>query len=232
MSASTAANFPRTAAEWLELAGIGRYTAAAIASIAFGEAVAVVDGNVERVLERLLGRDGGREAAWRRAESLLDRERPGDFNQAMMELGATVCTPKSPQCLVCPIFAWCKSRGALEALPAAPRKRKTVAYAIWRDGNRVRMVRRAADASLMAGMWELPSLDADETRGHRPITRLRHSITDTDYQVEVYELQGGSAPRGRWAGPAQFDKLPLTGLTRKILRALAPESQTPRRKSK
>ena len=91
--------FPGTAEEWLELPGIGRYTAAAIASIAFGEAVAVVDGNVERVLERLLGRDGGREAAWQHAEALLDRERPGDFNQAMMELGATICTPRSPQCL-------------------------------------------------------------------------------------------------------------------------------------
>jgi A/G-specific adenine glycosylase len=224
--------FPGTAAEWLELAGIGRYTAAAIASIAFGESVAVVDGNVERVLERLLGREGGREAAWQRAELLLDRERPGDFNQAVMELGATVCTPKSPHCLTCPLFAWCKSRGALEAVPPAPRKRKHLAYAVIRCGKGVRLVQRPVDATLMAGMWELPSLDREQTRGHRPIAHLRHSITDTDYQVEVYELPAEDPPHGRWVTRRRLDALPLTGLTRTILRALEPESDRPRRKSK
>ena len=88
--------FPRTAEVWRELPGIGRYTAAAIASIAFGESVAVVDGNVERVLERVFGRADKRERNWQRAEALLDRARPGDFNQAMMELGATICTPRAP----------------------------------------------------------------------------------------------------------------------------------------
>ena len=85
--------------------GIGRYTAAAIASIAFGESVAVVDGNVERVLDRLFGAAVSREGNWQRAETLLARSRPGDFNQAMMELGATVCTPRAPQCLVCPLIS-------------------------------------------------------------------------------------------------------------------------------
>ena len=110
--------FPRTAAEWRELPGIGRYTAAAIASIAFGEAVAVVDGNVERVLDRVFGAGEGREGAWQRAEALLDRERPGDFNQAMMELGATVCAPRAPQCPMCPLYAWCASRGANQSAAA------------------------------------------------------------------------------------------------------------------
>src|ERR1035438_1163246 len=94
--------FPRTAEAWRDLPGIGRYTAAAVASIAFGEPVAVVDGNVERVLGRLFGRTQGRESAWQQAEALLDRARPGAFNQAMMELGATLCTPRAPQCLLCP----------------------------------------------------------------------------------------------------------------------------------
>src|SRR5664279_5518274 len=123
-------SFPRTAGEWRELPGIGRYTAAAIASIAFGEAVAVVDGNVERVLDRMFGAATGREAAWLRAESLLDRERPGDFNQAMMELGATVCTPRAPQCPVCPLHDWCASRGANNARPRSIRKRKQLAYGL------------------------------------------------------------------------------------------------------
>ncbi len=96
--------FPISAEAWRELPGIGRYTAAAIASIAFGEPVAVVDGNVERVLNRLFGSSMNGEGNWQRAEALLDRARPGDFNQAMMELGATVCTPRAPQCLICPLI--------------------------------------------------------------------------------------------------------------------------------
>src|SRR5450755_2289271 len=86
--------FPRTAESWRELPGIGRYTAAAIASIAFGEPVAVVDGNVERVLARMFGEPRSGALAWRRAQELLDGLHAGDWNQAMMELGATVCTPQ------------------------------------------------------------------------------------------------------------------------------------------
>ena len=96
------AQFPSTSKELLALPGIGRYTAAAIASIAFNEPIAVVDGNVERVLDRLLGRKLKQMEVWAEAQSLLPPDRPGDFNQAMMELGATVCTPRAPQCLICP----------------------------------------------------------------------------------------------------------------------------------
>ena len=105
--------FPATAKELRALPGVGRYTAAAIASIAFGEPVAVVDGNVERVLQRVSGRRLTGEDFWLQAERLLDRERPGDFNQAMMELGATVCTPRAPACLSCPVVELCATRGEL-----------------------------------------------------------------------------------------------------------------------
>ncbi len=91
-------NLPPTAAALRALPGIGRYTAAAIASIAFDEPVAVVDGNVERVLQRLSGKRLAREELWEAATQLLDVKRPGDFNQAMMELGAVMCTPRAPQC--------------------------------------------------------------------------------------------------------------------------------------
>ena len=87
-----------------ELPGIGRYTAAAIASIAFDEPVAVVDGNVERVLQRVAGKRLAGEELWTAANRLLDAKRPGDFNQAMMELGAVVCTPRAPACLTCPVI--------------------------------------------------------------------------------------------------------------------------------
>jgi A/G-specific adenine glycosylase len=245
--------FPTTAEDWLTLPGIGRYTAAAIASIAFDEAVAVVDGNVERVLQRLFGngigspkvspKDGrtwgtspaegrtwgtkaaqGREAAWQQAEALLDRARSGDFNQAMMELGATICTPRAPQCLLCPLHAFCKSRGATALNPQATRKRKSISYALARQNSSILLVRRPEDSSLMAGMWELPTLDPSLVNGDRPLLRVRHSITDTDYDVAVFAIDPDQlaypARDARWATPRQSNQLPLTGLTRKILRQL------------
>jgi A/G-specific adenine glycosylase len=154
-----AGKFPATAAELQTLPGVGRYTAAAIASIAFGEPVAVVDGNVERVLQRLDGQPLSGEKLWQTAEDLLDRERPGDFNQALMELGATVCTPRTPACLACPVLGLCATRGELPAAAkAAPQKKCEIHYALdCRDG-KVLLVQRPRDASLMAGMWELPEL--------------------------------------------------------------------------
>jgi A/G-specific adenine glycosylase len=220
--------FPRTAEEWSELPGIGRYTAAAVASIAFGEAVAAVDGNVERVLGRVFGRDAGRKHAWHHAEELLDRRRPGDFNQAMMELGATICTPRAPQCALCPLNAWCKSRGAEDQLPQTPRKRKQLCYALARRGRAVLLVRRPPTASLMAGMWELPAIPATGCNGSMQVLRLRHSITDTDYDVRVMATSAGNVLRlgdeARWLAPRLWERLPLTGLTRKVLRRLQVES--------
>ena len=217
-------SFPRTAEEWRELPGIGRSTAAAIASIAFGEAVAVVDGNVERVLERISGKSEGRESTWQRAESLLDRGRPGDFNQAMMELGATVCTPRVPQCPVCPLHVWCASRGANDARPQSTRKRKQLAYGLARRNGSILLVQRAEDASLMAGMWELPALADAQPNGDGPMARLRHSITDTDYDVSVFAVPPGKfhslEVNARWFARRQWERLPLTGLARKILRRL------------
>jgi A/G-specific adenine glycosylase len=218
--------FPHTAEAWCELPGIGRYTAAAIASIAFAEPVAVVDGNVERVLERLFGRSEGREAVWKQAEALLDRGCPGDFNQAMMELGATICTPRAPQCLLCPLYKWCQSRGAEVPAPRPPplRKRRQVNYALARKGPSVLLVQRRADAQRMAGMWELPELAAAPAQ--ELLAKLRHSITDTDYAVSVVPASANLVEsldgNARWFTPKQRQKLPLTGLTRKVLRKLAP----------
>ncbi|HKD86264.1 MAG TPA: A/G-specific adenine glycosylase [Terriglobales bacterium] len=248
--------FPRTAEGWSTLPGIGRYTAAAIASIAFGEPVAVVDGNVERVLERLgihgtqasptdgrtlrqaRGRDGGaatRESTWQLAQALLDRKRPGDFNQATMELGATVCTPRAPQCLVCPLQRFCTYRGADPPREQAARNRKDVRYSLARNGSTVLLVRRALDSSLMPGMWELPSLDQDSINGDAPLLRLRHSITDTDYRVVVFARELDQllpVDSARWVTRRQWEQLPLTGLTRKVLLRLSAESGGSRGESK
>src|SRR5271167_2427492 len=105
--------FPGSAAGLRTLPGIGRYTAAAIASIAFEVPVAAVDGNVERVLQRVKGKNLAGEELWSTAGEMLNRRRPGDFNQAMMELGATICLPRQPQCLLCPVSDLCATRGEL-----------------------------------------------------------------------------------------------------------------------
>src|SRR5277367_3397421 len=145
--------FPETASALRELPGIGRYTAAAIASIAFGEAVAVVDGNVERVLERVGGSNLSTAENWECAQELLSKSRPSDFNQAMMELGATVCLPREPRCAACPVLGLCatgsrelRAKGSgLGALrgKALPRQMKREIWcALERRDERVRMVKR------------------------------------------------------------------------------------------
>jgi A/G-specific adenine glycosylase len=233
--------FPETLQGLRALPGVGRYTAAAIASIAFGEAVAVVDGNVERVLQRVSGRRFVGEEFWRAAEGLLDRERPGDFNQAMMELGAMVCTPRAPGCLTCPVVELCATRGEMAgAAKAARQKKREIHYALdVRDG-RVFLVRRARDASLMAGMWELPEMvgpvlgagkqqvpparfasrrnDNQRESGSRLWFTLRHSITVTDYTVRVWRTPVPTRVRGEWVAARQLARVALTGLARKILR--------------
>lgn len=222
--------FPRTAQEWSALPGIGRYTAAAIASISFGESVAAVDGNVERVLQRLFGQPRSQETAPARqqADNLLDRERPGDFNQAMMELGATICTSRAPQCGLCPLNPFCKTRGVEGPRPQVARKRKAISYALARSNFSVLLVRRPADASLMAGMWELPALPPGLANVGSPLSRLRHSITDTDYRVAVFATLPDQlrdfAANARWFTQQQYERLALTGLTRKVLGRLPLES--------
>lgn len=211
--------FPSRMEEWLELPGIGRYTAAAIASIAFAEPVAVVDGNVERVLVRLHGNPITNGSAWDRAQAMLDPRRPGDFNQAMMELGATVCTPRSPQCLLCPISSFCDTRGEQPAARQAPRKRKQLIYALVEKQGAVLLVKRPPGARLMAGMWELPQLAVAPTEAP-PIARVRHSITDTDYQVPVFRVPELNVPDSGWFTQQQWGRMALTGLARKILTKL------------
>ena len=134
--------FPRDSEALLALPGIGRYTAAAIASIAFSEPVAVVDGNVERVLQRLIGNKSiginlTTAQTWQHAQALLANSRPGDFNQGMMELGATVCVPRAPHCAMCPVRKWCVTRGEVpHTEPPSLQKKKQIWCALeWRDGS-------------------------------------------------------------------------------------------------
>jgi A/G-specific adenine glycosylase len=210
--------FPRSIAPLRGLPGIGRYTAAAIASIVSDEPAAVVDGNVERVLGRVFGAGLAGESLWETAEALLSRTRPGDFNQAMMELGAIVCLPRQPRCSVCPVFGLCATRGHLaQPKKLIGQKRRDVCYALDHRNSSIFLVQRPEHASLMPGMWELPEIAANAAEGRVSLT-LRHSITVTDYRVRVMRGPAQSGSEGHWVQKRRVGRLPLTGLARKILR--------------
>jgi A/G-specific adenine glycosylase len=208
---------PKTSEGLREMPGIGRYTSAAIASIAYGEPTAVVDGNVERVLERLDGVARTGEAVWDRAQELLAPRAAGGWNQAMMELGATVCTPVTPLCDSCPVKSWCKLPGHDVRKAQASRKKKEITYGLSMRGDRVFLRQRLKSDSLMAGMWELPMVDLPETS--TVIARMKHSITVTDYVITLVRIDEKSVPKGgKWFRVADFSSVPLTGTARKALR--------------
>jgi A/G-specific adenine glycosylase len=210
-------SFPDSSEEWRKLPGVGRYTSAAIASIAFNEPIAVLDGNVERVLRRLLHCATATDS-WSAAQELLDRERPGDFNQAMMELGATICLPGEPLCEQCPIRIHCGTRGRGKLRNRKPRQLKaSISVALATKGDAVLLVQRMAGESLMSGMWELPKI-AHSIHNAEVLFRVRHSITVTDYVVSVVAQPEITAESGQWISRRKAHKLPLTGLTKKILR--------------
>jgi A/G-specific adenine glycosylase len=209
---------PTTAEGLRELAGIGRYTAAAIASIAFGQPSAVVDGNVERVLSRVSGKAPTGEVLWDAAGEFLDPARPGDFNQAMMELGATICLPRGAMCETCPVERFCTTKGdGIKVDGPARQRKREISYRLACRNGSVFLVQRPSSVSLMPGMWELPEVQSSNGTNGTCLT-LRHSITVTNYTVRV---QRGAAPKcvGKWVTRTKLGQMPLTGLARKILRA-------------
>ena len=219
-------SFPRTTPDLMELPGVGRYTAAAVASIAFGEPVAVVDGNVKRVIDRVINRKAAlarsikEEQYWEIAGQFLDRQNPGDFNQAMMELGAMVCLPAQPLCHTCPVANLCGTRGPTEKAERPARRKAELHYALVRRDGSILLRQRNKQNSLMPGMWELPEIQAASTETKLPLLQLRHSITTTDYTVFVHAGKNKMRQADKWVPLRSVYRLPLTGLTRKIIREL------------
>jgi A/G-specific adenine glycosylase len=233
---------PSTSADLRKLPGIGAYTSAAIASIAHGEPIAVVDGNVERVICRLAGWEeptGSGVTAQDReihafANHFLDPAHPGDFNQAMMELGATICLPRNPQCTACPLFTGCKTRGEHKTTPRLKMQTRKIGYALVLRRSRgqqatqeVLLEQRSAAQSVMPGLWELPMLRSTEVPEDSWLLAVRHSIMQVNYDVRVRsatartvrDLTAESGER-HWIPLDQAGALPLTGLARKILNRL------------
>jgi A/G-specific adenine glycosylase len=243
--------FPRTLEAALAVPGVGLYTASAVLSIAHGLPLPVVDGNVRRVLARLGALRGPR---WKRegafyavAEEILDHTAPGEWNQAVMELGATVCTPRRPACPVCPVRAHCAARveGIQETLPQGRGRRApvavTVAGALVEEQGRVLLVRRT-EGRLMGRFWEVPQTSL-ESRGLPDLVReiserhglqvepgplaarARHAITYRRIRVEAYRSRLLSRPaadpeRYLWATADEIASLPVSSMTRKMIRGL------------
>ncbi len=257
MVAQNGGDFPTTAAQLRELPGIGPYTAAAVASIAFGEVIPVIDGNVERVLARqlALGEDprkiSGRRKVIAGAAELLDNGRPGDSNQALMELGATVCTPRNPRCGECPLAGRCQALelDQVEMFPLpktrkpAQRLRRRVALVL--DGEKVLLFRRPQDSELLAGTWELPWVEADGKSARDSerelslrysglwnlgpqVAEVRHSITFRSLRLEVHRAQISSqltvadGPEAGWFAAEEILDLPTSSQVQKVLGAAGP----------
>jgi len=228
------------------LPGIGRYTAGAIASVAFGLPRPVVDGNVARVYARLFALEGPRRdleaRCWSIAEVLVRGRAPGDLNQAVMELGATVCTPRNPRCPDCPLARWCIARrsGRVEELPvprtapAAPRSLE-VTLAWIEDRGRVLLERRRPEGPLR-GSWDLPVARGLSARhGVRvrlggEIARARHAILDVRLRLAVRRgsLLGGTGRAAglRWMKTSQLPEAAVSGATLKIARALLAQRRS------
>ncbi|MDQ6666489.1 MAG: A/G-specific adenine glycosylase [Acidobacteriota bacterium] len=236
--------FPREFDAIRELPGVGAYTAAAVASIAFGLPHAAVDGNVLRVISRIANDAGdiGEPATRRRfqqiAGGLLDRSGagradPGCFNQAMMELGATLCLPRIPLCLPCPVRGHCQAyrEGVQHTLPVKSRpgalEKVEGGLAVVHDNGRLLLKKRAADARRMAGFWELPAIEEVPGLNRRVMVgTVRHTIVRQQFTYNVYSGELRRKPRMfEWMEWNRLDAIPVTTVTRKAL-ALASASES------
>jgi A/G-specific adenine glycosylase len=250
--------FPRTEEALRRLPGVGPYTAAAIAAIAFGRRAVVVDGNVERVMARMFAVDTPLPRARPRlraaAETLTPAERAGDYAQAVMDLGATICTPRSPRCLMCPWSGRCaaRRRGAAERFPVraartAKPRRRGIAFVLTRADGAVWLRPRPADG-LLGGMLEVPStawrealpdtaaaLQAAPVEADwRPVAgTVAHGFTHFDLQLAVWRAAvERTQPRGdggRWVTPDALAAAAVPTLIRKVIRHALAAPAGPRR---
>jgi A/G-specific adenine glycosylase len=246
---------PRDYASLRELPGIGDYTAGAILSIAFQKVYPAVDSNARRVLGRLFNIAGAKQLRGA-AEELISKSNPGELNQAIMELGATICLPAEPLCLLCPLAACCQVRsGSGASKKSASRKKLKFTNVTWplaivRRGEKI-LLRRRANRGLLAGMWELPGGEKPVNDGilrtlrrhlHEigplsvvplGIGEIRHSITYRRIRAPIFlvDLAGNDtidlpASNWRWVAPAALNRYPASSMTVKAARVLASYEKT------
>lgn len=228
---------PKSAQEWRQVPGVGRYTAGAIASIAQGEPTPVVDGNVLRVFARLCADESTgtalEKAAWRWTEQVMSKERPGDWNQALMELGATLCRPRQPQCAQCPLQGHCRAfaAGAQTRFPVKKTASPTVALqeVAWIPFFRDRFgVRQIPAGQWWESMWEFPRSPTGEASELPRIAEegTTQFVGHVDYQVtrhkvrmDVYlHVPNKMSAALTWVGPEELRSLPMPAPQRRALK--------------
>lgn len=242
--------FPRTARELQELPGIGPSTAAAISSFCFGERAAILDGNVKRVLTRVLGfgedlaSAANERVLWDHARALLParelHENMPRYTQGLMDLGATVCLPRNPSCLLCPVVEQCAAarEGNPEAYPRRTRKLKRSAESLWllhaRSGDGAVWLQKRPTPGVWAGLYCLPVFGSRDALGEvlpppvrgevRDVEPFMHVLTHKDlhlHPVQAVLPAGWNAGEGQWFGPAEWPALGLPSPVRKFLEAAA-----------
>ncbi|HEX4055243.1 MAG TPA: A/G-specific adenine glycosylase [Tepidisphaeraceae bacterium] len=249
---------PFSAQGLMSLPGIGRYTAGAVASIAFGQRAPILDGNVARVLCRLdkIRSDPReprtRQLLWQRAEQILPRSRVGQFNSALMELGATVCTPKRPHCPACPVRRFCQAAkaGLQDAIPPPRKSRPTPLLRRWTIGvsraNRW-LIERRPNTGRWAGLWQFPTIEITDddltpaivtrqiglrVRDLRQIGQIRHALTHRRYIFNVFTARAradGPCQTNRicrWIRPDELDQYPLSRPQLKIAEIIFSHGST------
>ncbi len=210
-------SFPRTYAGIRALSGVGDYTAAAVASIAFGLPHAVVDGNVRRVIARITNGKGDTQKV---ADLLLDHKNPSRSNQALMELGAVICVPRDPHCIECPIAKHCEARSSVRRMNCPAKRVKPDTIHLKRELLVIHRKERIllTPSPRVQGFWDLPE-PFEGARIGLKLGEFRHAITHHNYRFTVYEAVVRMAPTAfRWFDRKNIDEIPLSTTAKKGLR--------------
>ena len=241
-----AGKLPDSLEDILELPGVGPYSAGAILSIAYQKPMALVDGNVIRVFSRIFLLRGnlksgeGHQQVWDLARSLVPANRPGDFNQALMELGATLCFSDNPQCLLCPMLNQCEAsqRGLQNELPEMPKKTETVeipmAALLMEKNGQFLVKKRTQEEKWLKGLWEFPSSEGktfEEARNKleqeikakaetKEVREIRHQITHHKIRLKLFmaspRKESGPSSNFRWVSGGELLKLPFSSAQNKL----------------
>ena len=241
---------PRDLNELRKLPGIGRYTLGAIASMAFGMDVSALDGNIKRVYARIFDLEepvdstSGEKLLWKLADKYLPKGHAGDYNQALMDLGATICVPKNPRCLICPVMKLCKARqnGTQDQRPVMKPKKEVPHYvnaaAVIIEKRRVLLAQRPAQG-LLASMWEFPNgrvggdpakevakalkteynLSLRVKRGQESLGIVQHGYSHFGVTVHVFPCELVSRPKGtnlKWVALKELENYPMGRIDRQI----------------
>jgi A/G-specific adenine glycosylase len=251
VAASAGTRFPSSAAELAKLPGIGAYTSAAIAAIAFDAPVAVVDGNVERVIARVFAIDtpmpAGKAIVRETLQPLVPADRPGEFAEALMDLGATICTPRKPACALCPWTDSCRARvegRQLEFPVIAPKPTRPTRYGVAyvaRRADGAILLRRRPPRGLLGGMCEVPGSSWGEVAGEEAATLradwrdtvapVRHVFTHFALTLTIRRAEVGldvAAPPGHWwASAKSLPNEALPSVMKKAIEAAYPGATKP-----